>query len=111
MLVRLLGSLLLSGACLLLLPGRSLAVGFLGVMINMDEEGRGVHVVEIVEDSPASKGGLMVGDLITHLDGGEIGDLKAFVDSVKGKTPGALITLTVMRGDKKEEVRVTVGEA
>jgi S1-C subfamily serine protease len=102
--------LLLTGVCLVALPGRSQAAGFLGVQIRMDEEGKGLLVVEVVGDSPADKGGLKANDIITHLDGGDVGDVKSFVATIKAKNPGDLVTLTVLRGDKKEEVKVTLGE-
>ncbi|MBC8269227.1 MAG: S41 family peptidase [Rhodospirillaceae bacterium] len=70
--------------------------GGLGIEVTMD--GDFVKVVSPIEDTPASRAGLMSGDLISHLDGEAIKgkSLMQAVRLMRGK-PGSIIRLTVNR--------------
>ncbi|MFN0264965.1 S41 family peptidase [Tepidamorphus sp. 3E244] len=81
--------------------------GGLGIEVTM-EDGL-VKVVAPIEDTPAYRAGIEPGDLILKLDGEEVQGM-ALSDAVK-KMRGAIsepITLTILRGEKREELEITV---
>jgi len=92
---------------------------FLGVryrMINQDlakmnEVPQGAYIVEVVQDSPADKGGLKTGDIITQFDGQavreEAGGLAKLINS---KKIGDRISLTVWRDGKEASLQITLEE-
>lgn len=74
------------------------------------EKEEGALIGSVFPDSPAMAGGLRPGDIIADYDGKKIVepfDLSTFV----GQTPvGKTVELTVLRGGKKETVRVKIGK-
>src|SRR5579864_1103090 len=68
----------------------------------------GAVVTQVEPDSPGSKGGLKVGDVITGLDGKEVTDAGQLQVEVGLKQPGTTIHLNVMRNGKNENVPVTL---
>ena len=83
--------------------------GYLGIKI--DGGDGAVRITEVVAGAPAEKGGLKADDVVTKLDGKEVKDLQDFVTAVRAHKPGDKITLTVKRGDKEMEIKITAGEA
>lgn len=71
--------------------------GGLGLEVTM--ESGWVKVVSPIDDTPAARGGMQPGDLITHLDGEPVQGLSLTdaVDRMRG-APGTDIKLTVRRG-------------
>jgi 2-alkenal reductase len=83
----------------------------------------GVYAAEVVAGGPAAKAGIIGGtaatsdpnlksggDLIIAVDGQTVmseADLMRYL--ILNKSPGDTITLTVMRGDKKVDVKLTLG--
>jgi serine protease Do len=93
--------------------------GWLGVVIqevNKDlaesfglEKPAGALVAQVLEDGPAAKGGLQVGDVILSLDGKPIemsADLPHLVGALK---PGASITLDVVRDGARKNLKLSIG--
>ena len=70
----------------------------------------GALVAGIQPDGPADASGLVVGDVITHIDGKEISDSRSLMNAVTGNPPGAKIKLTVIRQGRHMTVTTTVGE-
>ncbi len=70
----------------------------------------GAAVRTIVKGSPAEESGLKVGDIITHVDGGEISGSSALVDLIGDCTVGQELTLTIYRKGETMELKLTVGE-
>ena len=70
----------------------------------------GLLVTAIVEDSPAASAGLLVGDVITAFEGTATSDPDSLVTLLSGDRIGRPVTLSVLRGVKRQEVVVTVGE-
>ena len=68
----------------------------------------GAVVTQVEPDSPASKAGLKVGDVITGLDGKEVTDAGELQVQVGQKQPGTTIHLDVMRNGKNEKVPLTL---
>jgi S1-C subfamily serine protease len=73
---------------------------------------RGIIIVEVIENSPASKAGLEEGDVITALDGEDIEGPKSFADTISATQPGKKVTLTIYRASSDEtlELQLALGE-
>jgi S1-C subfamily serine protease len=73
---------------------------------------RGIIIVEVIENSPASKAGLEEDDVITALDGEDIQGPKSFADTISAMQPGQEVTLTIYRtsSDKALELQIPLGE-
>jgi serine protease Do len=68
----------------------------------------GAVVTQVEPDSPASKAGLKVGDVITELDGRTVNDAGELQVEVGQKQPGATIHLEVTRDGSNQSVPVTL---
>ena len=68
----------------------------------------GAVVTQVEPDSPASKAGLKVGDVITQLDGKKVNDAGELQVEVGQKRPGTTIKLEVMRDGKDVNLPVTL---
>jgi serine protease Do len=71
-------------------------------------DANGAVVTQVEADSPASKGGLKVGDVITGLDGKKVTDAGELQVEVGQKRPGTTIKLEVLRDGKNVNVPVTL---
>ncbi len=71
----------------------------------------GAEVITVTEDGPAHKGGLKVGDIVTHVNDTVIKTSQDLVDAVQSKEIGETITLTVYRKGQTLTLTVTTGEA
>ena len=99
--------------------GGKVTRGWLGVVIqevNKDlaesfglDKPAGALVAQVMEDGPAEKGGLQVGDVILSLNGEPIimsADLPHLVGSLK---PGEKAVLDVVRDGSRKKLNVTIG--
>jgi serine protease Do len=68
----------------------------------------GAVVTSVESGSPAGKGGLKVGDVITELNGKKVTDAGELQVEVGQKTPGTTIKLEVVREGKSVSVPVTL---
>jgi len=68
----------------------------------------GAVVTQVESGSPAAKGGLKVGDVITELDGKKVSDAGELQVEVGQKTPGTTIKLEVIRDGKTISCPVTL---
>jgi S1-C subfamily serine protease len=94
--------------------------GFLGVSsmpVSIPERQRAGHaqasgllISQVAADSPAERGGLLVGDVIVGFGGEAVGDPESLVTRLRGKAVGAPVPVTVIRGTSAVDVTVTVGE-
>jgi len=71
----------------------------------------GVYVSRVASNSPASKGGLQRGDIITKVGGVALDDTHSYLNTLYTYKPGDQVTLTLIRDGKTLEVQVTLGEA
>lgn len=63
----------------------------------------------IIKDSPAAKAGLQDKDIVTAINGVEIGSAGTMSDLIGEYKPGDTVQLTVVRGGKEIAVNVTLG--
>lgn len=71
---------------------------------------QGASVQSIAEDSPAEKGGLLVGDIITEANGQTITGGNDLIKLIQSSPIGTELKLTVYRKGSNTVVTVTVGE-
>ena len=99
--------------------GGKVARGWLGVAIqevNKDlaesfglDRPAGALVAQVMENGPAAKGGLKVGDVILSVDGKPVimsADLPHLIGAMK---PGTKTELAVVRGGDRKDLSITVG--
>jgi carboxyl-terminal processing protease len=80
---------------------------FEGVGMNVEQVGQGLRVLTVFKGSPAQKGGIKPGDLITKVNGRSIEgkSSNAATSLIKGPA-GSPVTLTVVTGGKPRDVRL-----
>ncbi len=83
--------------------------GFLGIMIDTLDpkmartfsfKGKGVLVIEPLQDTPAAKSGIQTGDIITKVDGRKVASASDLRFLVADMRPGTKVKLEVYRGGK-----------
>jgi serine protease Do len=72
------------------------------------ESGEGILVVDVDPDGPAGKAGIKAGDVVSKVDGKEVGR-HTFLETVRHLDAGTTVTVTVLRDGKPVDLRVTVG--
>ena len=70
----------------------------------------GLLIVKVDENSPAQKGGLMLGDILVALDGHAINDSEDLQILLTGDRVGKAIPIDVIRGNTLQTLQVTVGQ-
>ena len=93
--------------------------GYLGISMNDVTPGNahffnlqdasGAIVAQVTPDSPASRGGLKQGDVISLLNGQKISNSGALQVAVSQMSPGTSITLGVLRNGQLQTLHLTVG--
>ena len=74
------------------------------------QDGDGVLISEVEEDSPAEKAGLKAGDVIVAVDDEEVEDAGDVQEIIRDKEVGETAEIAVLRDRKKELIKVEVGE-
>jgi carboxyl-terminal processing protease len=84
---------------------------FEGVGMTVEEIPRGLRVLTVYEDSPAARGGLRPGDVITHVDGRSIAGASSEESTTRIKGPaGTPVRLTVRTDGRAREVTLRRAE-
>jgi serine protease Do len=94
--------------------------GYLGILpreltpdlrsaLGMKGDDPGVFVERVDKGTPAEKGGLKAGDVITELNGKSVSDVNDFRMAVANEQPGSKIKMEILRDGKKEDVSATLG--
>ena len=93
---------------------------YLGVeLVNLNEplrahfgvpEGSGVLVSNVVDDSPAARAGVQVGDIITRFDGDDVTSSRKLTTMVRKAEAGDPADLEIWRDGKVETVSTTLDE-
>jgi len=74
------------------------------------KQASGLLIVGIEDDSPAARGGMMVGDILVGLGGTDVPDHDALFAALGGKAVGKKVDIQVLRGGQPTVLAVTVGE-
>ena len=72
--------------------------------------GRALIVVKVEPDGPAAQAGLMLGDVLTALDGAPLRDPHDVQAAVAGLPVGGTVRLSLLRAGAPLEITVTLGE-
>jgi S1-C subfamily serine protease len=75
------------------------------------KETQGAIIGNVVPSSPAEAAGLQQDDVITAIDNQALKEESDLAKFLSGHKPGDVVTLTVDRGNKTGQVKVTLGEA
>lgn len=81
---------------------------FLGV--STDKTAEGAKVVEVNKGSAAEKAGLLVGDILTKVDGQATPDQQNLAAIIATKKPKDEIKLSILREGKKKDLKAILGE-
>jgi serine protease Do len=94
--------------------------GYLGININdvtpanahffNVKDAEGAIVAQVSPDSPASKGGIKQGDVVTEVNGEKVSNASALQVAVSEMTPGTPLKLGIVRDGKPMTLDVTVGQ-
>ncbi|MFQ5706429.1 MAG: Do family serine endopeptidase [bacterium] len=94
--------------------------GFLGVFIKTPDadmrealgikENRGAVVMEVQQNTPASRAGLKKLDVIVAVDGHEIEDSNQLTNLIASYGPGQVVNLKIVRGSNIVEIPVRLAE-
>jgi serine protease Do len=73
-------------------------------------EAKGVLVNSVRPGSAAERAGIHQADVITAIDGSPTNDTNAFRNRIASMAPGTEVTLTVLRDNREQKIRATLGE-
>jgi hypothetical protein len=73
-------------------------------------DGEGVLVTEVFEDSPAEEAGIKAGDVIIKADGQEVAETSELKEIIRDKEEGDELELTYLRQGSPQTAKVTVEE-
>ncbi len=76
----------------------------LGVTFMMTDEG--AEIVGVVPESPAGIGGIMVGDVITQVNGRRVTRAQPLDEHIMQYSPGDIVTLTLQRDGRTRQIEV-----
>ncbi|MBP6179622.1 MAG: trypsin-like peptidase domain-containing protein [Anaerolineales bacterium] len=74
------------------------------------EQQSGLLVVGLEENSPAGKGGLLVGDILVGVNGEAVAHQDDLFVRLSGDVVGKSVPLNIVRGGKLESISVVIGE-
>jgi serine protease Do len=82
--------------------------GYLGV--SLEKVDGGIRLMQVAPNSPADKGGLKPGDVVTKVEGKTYPTPAGFAKAIAGFEPGEEIKMKVRRGDDDVDVTVELGD-
>ena len=82
--------------------------GYLGVRTQPVEDG--LLILWLEDGGPAKTGGLMVGDILTGVNGQSLKDADDLFASLQGDVVGKPVSVEVLRGGQPQTLKVTPGE-
>jgi len=83
--------------------------GFVGMVLDVEENTREVRIQMILENSPGEKAGLRDGDIVLSVGNDNVKDLQTTVDIIRRIAPGSELRIRVRRQGNEKEIAVKVG--
>ncbi|MFK7756250.1 MAG: PDZ domain-containing protein [Flavobacteriales bacterium] len=83
---------------------------YLGVMLSNNDEGEGVLIGEVIEDTQAAKAGLNSGDIILSMNGERYDSVDELVSAIGAMNPQDNIVIDFLRGDEILTKSIELGE-
>ena len=91
----------------------------IGVLLDTTYKGEGARISDVPQNGtppitkggPAEKAGLKPGDVVLKLAGRAVKDHEEFVVSIRAKSAGDEVELTIRRGDTERTVKITLQAA
>jgi aminopeptidase N len=77
-----------------------------GSMPDFSYSGEGVRLAELSPDSPAAKGGLKKGDIVTKIGQFKVANLREYSDALKNFQPGTIVEIIYLRDGKEQTAKV-----
>lgn len=71
-------------------------------------QAHGVVVLDVVAGGPADKAAIKPGDVITAVNGTSLDTVEAFLAALRPHKPGDVVTASILRGGKSQDVKVTL---
>lgn len=82
---------------------------FLGILpMRASDDGAGITVRSVYDDSPAALAGIRPGDVVTHLAGQQIGSVDQAWQVLSAFGPSAAIAVTYRRGEEQQQREVVL---
>lgn len=73
-------------------------------------QGGGLLVVGVEDDSPAGRGGVLLGDIVAMLDGQPVEDTDDLLVLLTDERVGETVPVKVVRGGELQTLQITIGE-
>ena len=70
----------------------------------------GVKLAGVTPGSPADKAGVQAGDIIVEFGGTPVKDIYEYTDAIGAHKPGDVVTVVVLRGDRRLALTATLGK-
>ncbi len=81
-----------------------------GVVPDFAFNGKGVKVSDMLDNSPAQKAGMKIGDVITQVNDKKITNLRDYSNALKTFSPGDKATFTILRNGKERHLEIILEE-
>ena len=92
-----------------LIAGGKVQHAYLGIQVGDSTTTPGAQVTSVVSGSPADKGGMKAGDVVTAINGTTISNSDDLTGAVSAHKPGDAITVTVNRNGSSKTLKITLG--
>jgi len=89
------------------------ARGYLGVglqPVELPDHQKGLIVLSVEREGPASKGGILIGDIVTALGERAVAETEDLQTALESHSPGTRVKVALLRGGDSKVVEITVGE-
>lgn len=73
-------------------------------------DAKGCLIGQVRDGTAASRAGILMHDIITHVNGAPIPNMEALVSTIARQKPGDRITVTLLRDDETVEKEIELGE-
>ena len=80
----------------------------IGANVDTGTDNHGAQVVGVPAGTPAAAAGLRKGDLVVGVNGKPVTDGIGLIVAIRSHQPGETITLTVNRGGRRQDIRITL---